>query len=1589
MNGNKGIGKSRKRTPSKKHGIENLRRSPRKKEESNEKGRRKLDFNKDKKRLKDIVVFVNVQNNASRQKEIIDRVIALGGKTEEFFDRNVKLVVTTVPKPVEKANNGEQAENSPLSAGRPSPSPQAVLSNKNSMKFSPYSTDSPQMSVEAGRRDSRSMSRSYSLMSKVLSNRKGAGTSNVWEKAKICGAKVISADEFVRKYMPRKSNSESNMKALKEKSFTNNAKSMSTSTRIVADVKVTKSTPPCFKIEDKTFAFRPVLHEFKEWPVIYYKTSLTQTPFDVPKVKSKSKSKSKVKLETPKEQPSSKDEEETISLAVRSDKLSEEEQVQEEEKEKEITKRKCDIKKDGGGERPGYCDCCSLRYKDLNKHLRSDHHRKFARDSNNFKQLDKLIGQGTNFLAFVNDLKTIAKLDHLSKKETRTTAVPSNKASTKYASSTKAQSTITTVSQASTTSTTVSKLPLPRLRSPLKRNSPSTKGAPTTNNHVTEVLTQQQTSLPCSPIKHDSPLKKHLILSPRRSPRINHHFPPPTATTILHANSPLRTPTLDASPIKPDTAFSFPNVSSPSKLETSVTALSTITSFPMVSTPAKLEITTTVNSPSRLCNVSNISTPLDSSTRPITSILQPPDNTNHIAKPLKDCSVTDQVKTPDKPIRKVKRTRKRNSHRSSQLSTIDTQEELANENEDENSPRDEIPPNNENVSLDESAPIDILHRTSNSFYAHRDDPEIIFNTKQNPILEKLLTPTRILKSQVQPVDPSKSVSRIIRLDEETTKDDTELNETDILMKSFVDENFSNDEDKYVKSEPKSEPCLLGFDPETDGCVECEIENCDADHVLKSAPPEEVQADEMPNSEVVPFDLKENDEHNIQVKSLDGETKDVNENRDFETVPSPQCGIEQIEKQEPISVNDNNDVIKTNEHFHAENKVDQSSDQEMFEFSDENVDENDQPNNLSRIINNPEYEKNLKKLNAKGVGVEDFQLVDDISVAIFKQGTTPKRGCKTRSRFSSSTSSKQQLSPPVTNVKTPSKRLTTKDRQAISSPFSLRQSPRLRKNSSSEQSLPVTSFKRNLRTPTKLVEDVDQYHQFSPFKGVLRTRQKKSSSEKSQPAVSFKKRRATTPVTPSNRKRSRTISCESLPVNHGNEIAEDAEVPQIEMDVDDTVFEENVKPPSQASTFNDDGVDSRLDELEQVLLSSGTDMPLLPRKDSIIPIDETLIDRKCSEIEKETLPKSTPPIVRKARSRSRRTDSERSVVSCDDDGVSQQNMEFEKEMVLNFGQSMFDRIKNNRRSSKTSSVESSSRSTSPAMTKKRSKSEKTKTTRREIDKAGASSEMPKPRLPTRSSPRKRDRMLSSEWTSSPGHSGDLKLTFVKKKKTPFEKPNVENKNTSVLDEFEQGLDLQTLDDTLKSSGKKSATKIKRVSQKQRGLTDETENVIEENTRSTIRPSRRCKSAVSRGHYCDYDTDELPSPRKQRNVKTCSKKKSNVKDISFNDGVFSETIVDLDNTISPKQSRRSKSASKKPIDNDTSKYSESNRQKRDNKSKKATDKTNEVDVTDPTGTRLGRKCKILSKVIYQESVYDFDDHDVDFSDTQRFRRHKKTP
>ena len=53
----------------------------------------------------------------------------------------------------------------------------------------------------------------------------------------------------------------------------------------------------------------------------------------------------------------------------------------------------------------GYCEPCKVTYDDLMEHLNGPKHKKYAKNSANFRALDKLVGRGPS----VHDLRKAMK----------------------------------------------------------------------------------------------------------------------------------------------------------------------------------------------------------------------------------------------------------------------------------------------------------------------------------------------------------------------------------------------------------------------------------------------------------------------------------------------------------------------------------------------------------------------------------------------------------------------------------------------------------------------------------------------------------------------------------------------------------------------------------------------------------------------------------------------------------------------------------------------------------------------------------------------------------------------------------------------------------------------------------------------------------------------------------------------------------------------------------------------------------------------------------------------------------------------------
>lgn len=127
-------------------------------------------------------------------------------------------------------------------------------------------------------------------------------------------------------------------------------------TRSVPKGTLKKLHPHFVKVEDRSRKYRPEVVEFEEFPYIDFDSPIGSCPF---KVKLKDTSVG----QAPKEKPR------------------------------------------------GFCECCQVSYNDLNKHLNGEQHQEFARNSQNYAGVDKLIkrfedlkGQGPSFRLKKGDL---------------------------------------------------------------------------------------------------------------------------------------------------------------------------------------------------------------------------------------------------------------------------------------------------------------------------------------------------------------------------------------------------------------------------------------------------------------------------------------------------------------------------------------------------------------------------------------------------------------------------------------------------------------------------------------------------------------------------------------------------------------------------------------------------------------------------------------------------------------------------------------------------------------------------------------------------------------------------------------------------------------------------------------------------------------------------------------------------------------------------------------------------------------------------------------------------------------------------------
>ncbi|ESO88035.1 hypothetical protein LOTGIDRAFT_234802 [Lottia gigantea] len=324
--------------------------------------KKKLEF-KQKLPLSGKTIYLDVKDVRHRKK-LDDSLKSLGAEVEKFLSKEINYVIssntnTTLPN---KTNDGNKDRpDSPSFVSTPSP-------------FNSGQGGSPTENYKQ-----KTQTRAQAMVKLAQSQ---VQITPVLQNAEKFGIKVVPL-EAALKWV--------------EKEF---SKLQTTSTAFKPQVikkktqfKVKKLRAPLIKYEAINLHYRPIQLELDSWPHCNVDTSAGSCPFDGSTIgraqKTESEYRDKVVASLPEQN-------ENNSIETPQDKNPSKRNQNEEISSSKLfgmpiltagdLKQRQKMKK-----KQGYCECCQMKYDSLDKHLREEEHRQFARDKNNFKHLDLII----------------------------------------------------------------------------------------------------------------------------------------------------------------------------------------------------------------------------------------------------------------------------------------------------------------------------------------------------------------------------------------------------------------------------------------------------------------------------------------------------------------------------------------------------------------------------------------------------------------------------------------------------------------------------------------------------------------------------------------------------------------------------------------------------------------------------------------------------------------------------------------------------------------------------------------------------------------------------------------------------------------------------------------------------------------------------------------------------------------------------------------------------------------------------------------------------------------------------------------------
>uniref|UniRef100_A0A8B9G8W9 DBF4-type domain-containing protein n=1 Tax=Amazona collaria TaxID=241587 RepID=A0A8B9G8W9_9PSIT len=275
-------------------------------------------------------------------RELAAAIRRLGGVTESFLSKEVSYVVSSNKEAKrDKASTRPEKHSNGASEDAKATGPMPSTSKGNHPR--PHQKPS----------DTVLISRGKELLQKAMKNQDTCSGSSILASARLWGVQILHVDDMLS-YAQQLLHAVSEAKKQCQKT---EVKCLATGLKTC---KAGKLKPPFLKVEDRSRQFRPFHHHFKSFPDLNFLAPTSSSPFEPPKSLSNSCRARAV---------------EGCPIGSKGEKSPQSTPVT-------VPKKK-----------RGFCECCQETFEELQKHLQSPQHKRFALDDSQYAPVDHVIAQ--------------------------------------------------------------------------------------------------------------------------------------------------------------------------------------------------------------------------------------------------------------------------------------------------------------------------------------------------------------------------------------------------------------------------------------------------------------------------------------------------------------------------------------------------------------------------------------------------------------------------------------------------------------------------------------------------------------------------------------------------------------------------------------------------------------------------------------------------------------------------------------------------------------------------------------------------------------------------------------------------------------------------------------------------------------------------------------------------------------------------------------------------------------------------------------------------------------------------------------------